>query len=149
MFYNSPWFNHSKTISDIENITELEDAFSNTTAISDWFGDSFGPKFSIYYPGFSDYDIVICVWIRNRKRILRQDDSRQDDSYKITKEFYGYQLKQDKQILKNSVKLERSYLICGKPAELTYKTEDGWTKVGRNDLETFFGLSGTRWLPEQ
>lgn len=41
------------------------------------------------------------------------------------------------------------YLISvGKPAPVTDKNEYGWTEAGRNDLETFFGSSGMRWLPD-
>jgi hypothetical protein len=136
LFYNYP-FPMMCNIAKIKNVQELETALDEILDSHEWVGGF--PKVSVYYPklaNFAEYDVFVCVWLRDKS------------SGVVTKELYGYQLKEGKEIPGQQATLPHSYLVRGQPA-LNPSGRRGWELLARPELQEFFGVSGTRWLPEE
>eukprot|EP00978_Attheya_sp_CCMP212_P004036 scaffold8672_cov50-Attheya_sp.AAC.2 len=134
LLYNYP-FPMMSSIAKVKNVNELDAALDEILNGYEWDGGF--PKVSIYYPklaNFAEYDVFVCVW-------------KQDDGV-VTKELYGYQLKEGKEIPGQIATLPHSYLVRGNPA-LQYSEMRGWKLLATPGLREFFGVSGARWLPEE
>jgi hypothetical protein len=124
-----------RSIATVKNVRELETALDEILNGYAWVGGF--PKVSIYYPklsNFAEYDVFVCVW------------QRVDGV--VTKELYGYQLKEEKEIPGQRATLSHSYLVRGNPA-LHPSEIRGWKLLATPDLRKCFGMSGARWLPEE
>lgn len=93
LFYNYP-FADEKSLALVRDVNEFREGLDDIPNDHPLWNGRF-PKVSIYYPklaNFAEYDVFLCVW---RK-----------DSGLITKELYGYQLKEGKEIPGQNAALE-------------------------------------------
>eukprot|EP00751_Fragilariopsis_kerguelensis_P029385 CAMPEP_0170916974 /NCGR_PEP_ID=MMETSP0735-20130129/7109_1 /TAXON_ID=186038 /ORGANISM="Fragilariopsis kerguelensis, Strain L26-C5" /LENGTH=615 /DNA_ID=CAMNT_0011315169 /DNA_START=86 /DNA_END=1929 /DNA_ORIENTATION=- len=135
LLYNCP-FPWTKSIYDVKDVEEFQAALDEIQNLHPWIGNF--PKVSIYYPklaNFAEYDVFVCVWQKNISGI-------------VTRELYGYQLKEGKEIPGKPATLTHSYLVRGYPA-LSQTERRGWKLLAKPELQVFFGVSGERWLPEK
>ena len=95
-----------------------------------------GSKVSIYYPGharFADYDIIVAVWKEGGRQL------------------YGYQLKEGWSATKGFALddvFDASYLIRG-VATTRAASIRLYQTPSDDQLEEFFGVSGSQWTPKQ
>jgi hypothetical protein len=116
-------------------------AFSECTSWDEMKGGlvpSINPCLNVLYPthnNFGVYDVIVVFSGNGKMQDIR-----------------GYQLKEGKAARKHTAHSElfgKSIFVQGDPPESTAKDEKGWVIPCKDEIDTFFGVSGKHWTPEK